>query len=85
MSKETPAHVNFDTLGAFAELRDSAPSLPKDIGSSVVFLVSENGTYKMLNGRICGIVREEYGMRYNVMTRSGYTINGVSHTHVIAV
>ena len=85
MSKETPAHVNFETLGIFAELRNGAPSLPRDIGSSVVFLVSENGTYKMLNGRICGIVHEEYGTHYSIMTRSGYTLNGVSHTHVIAV
>lgn len=82
---ETPAHPNFITLGKFAEMRDAAPRLSRDIGSSVVFLVNENGTYRILNGRIYGIVHEEYGSRYSVMVRNGRMIENLNTAHVVAV
>ena len=85
MSKETPDHVNFETLGAFAELRDGAPDLPRDIGSSVVFLVMENGTYKMLNGRIFGIHFYDKGTTYDIMTRNGCMFDGTWHGFTVAV
>lgn len=82
---EIPAHPNFITLGEFADLREGAPDLPKNIGSSVVFLANENGTYKILNGRILGITIEKYGMEYAIMKRNGNIVSHVNHVHVIAV
>lgn len=82
---DTPAHPNFVTLGLFAEMRDGAPSKSKDIGSDVVFMITENGLYKILNGRIMSILHEEEGTRYGIMERNGRQTNYVHHSKVVSL
>lgn len=82
---DVPAHKNFITLGEFYDIRDGAPKLSINVGSSVVFLMNEAGTYKIVNGRVSGISFDDYSTQYTIMKRNGVTVSHVNHVHVIAV
>lgn len=82
---DVPAHVDFITLGEFADIREGAPNLDINVGSSVVFLVNESGTYKICNGRVLGVSFDAYSTQYTIMKRNGATVSHVNRIHVIAV
>ena len=82
---ETKAHEDFLTVEHFAMLKENGPILPKDIGSTVAVLVTENDMFKIYHGRIYGSLYDPSGMYYSVVTRDGLKIENVYMTHTAVI